>query len=147
MSWHGPSLCAGSSVTLRDLVKFISTVRPSQLQGFPSVFSPSLRWFLSPVATREREFISNSFCRFLIPNRGTCGSDKSLRTSNKSLRGLKPQGWVCDNDVCLTLPVSRKRIKFLFKLFVSYIKWRAAWWILKKNSVAMSFSGAAGKWR
>lgn len=35
MSWHGPSLCADSSVTLRDLVKFISAVSPSQLAGFP----------------------------------------------------------------------------------------------------------------
>ena len=35
MSWHGPSLCADSSVTLGDPVKFISAVSPSQLAGSP----------------------------------------------------------------------------------------------------------------
>lgn len=90
MSWHGPSFCADSSVTLGDPVKFISAVSPSQLAGFPSVLSPSPRWFLSPVATRETEFITNSICRLLIPYRGTCGSDKSLNTSNSSLGRLTP---------------------------------------------------------
>lgn len=35
MSWHGPSFCADSSVTLGDPVKFISAVCPSQLAGLP----------------------------------------------------------------------------------------------------------------
>lgn len=94
MSWHGPSFCADSSVTLGDPVKFISAVSPNQLAGFPSVLSTSPRWFLSPVAMRETEFIANSICRFLIPYRGTCGSDKSLNTSNSSLGRLPRHGLV-----------------------------------------------------
>lgn len=115
MSWHGPSLCADSSVTLGDPVKFISVVSPSQLAGFPpSAFPPSSRWFRSPVATREAEFITNSFCRFLIPHRGTCGSDKTLDTSNSSLGGLSPPTQVCDNDVSLFLCGSERGSVFLF---------------------------------
>lgn len=124
MSWHGPSLCADSSVTLGDPVKFISAVSPSQLAGFPpSAFPPSSRWFWSPVATRETEFITNSFCKFLIPHRGTCGSDKTLYTSNSSLGGLSPQTRVCDNDVSLFLCGRERGSVFLFFYFnCSWVK-------------------------
>ena len=49
MSWHGPSLCADSSVTLGDPVKFISAVSPSQLAGPPPP-APSLSTKLEMVS-------------------------------------------------------------------------------------------------
>lgn len=86
MSWHGPSLCADSSVTLRDNVKFISAVSLSQLVGCPPL--AITRWCLYLLVTGETEFISNSFHRCLISHRGTRGSHKSSKTS---LWGLHPQ--------------------------------------------------------
>lgn len=48
MSWHGPSLCADSSVTLGDPMKFISAVSPSQLSGPIPHPHPASSPFLKP---------------------------------------------------------------------------------------------------
>lgn len=65
MSWHGPSLCADSSVTLRDNVKFISAVSPSQLvrplDPHPHTPLAIMRWCLSVHGGHRGNWIHHRF--------------------------------------------------------------------------------------
>lgn len=88
MSWHGPSLWADSPETLGHIYQPAS---PRSFHRAGDGSCPPGKHHLSP------SFFSLFFFgRFLIPHRGTCGSDK-VNTSHNSLGGLSPG--VDDDDV------------------------------------------------
>lgn len=89
MSLHGPSLWADGSVTLRRPVKWICAAPI----GAPShSFSP---WW-------SQGKWNSSLPPVGVWYRGTSGSHKS---PNCSPRGPDPQAGVCDNNVCLLIPL------------------------------------------
>lgn len=87
MSWHGPSLWADSPETLGHIYQPAS---PRSFHRARDGSCPPGKHHLS------LSFFS-FFVRFLIPRRGTCGSDK-VNTSHNSLGGLSPG---VDDDVFL----------------------------------------------
>ena len=94
MSWHGPSLCADSSVSLGDPETFISQSQPA------SSPQPLLSLFPEPEMVSVRSGLKGkkwSANRFLIPYRGACGSSKALNTSSTWMT------WIWGDSFCLTI--------------------------------------------
>lgn len=115
MSWHGPSLCADSSVSLGDPETFISQSQPASSPPAPRLL---LSLFPEPEMVSVRSGHKGkkwSANRFLIPYRGACGSSKTLDTSGISLGW---HGFVVIASVLLLF-------RYVFILIVhSQSKWR-----------------------
>lgn len=99
MSWHGPSLCADSSVTLRDPAKYISVVSPSQRVPVP--YKPLVEPMMVCVSgghEGKQNLPPSLFTPVWYLSRETPGSDKSPGSV-----WLNPQAGVWDNDLCFTV--------------------------------------------